>query len=105
LAKNPIFHSRSKHIDIKFHFTRDKIQDGIIQVQYKSTQEMIADALTKSVNKVKLQEFIRMVNMQDETRSETKFQEKSSGDININTIKKQQSYNQGKVMEMTKTLL
>jgi hypothetical protein len=105
LAKNPIFHSRSKHIDIKFHFTRDKIQDGVIQVEYKSTQEMVADALTKSVNKVKLQEFIKSVNMQDETRAENKFQEKSSADMKINTIKKQQSHNQGKVMEMTETLL
>jgi len=105
LAKNPIFHSRSKHIDIKFHFTRDKIQDGTIQVEYKSTQEMVADALTKSVNKVKLQEFIKLVNMQDETRAEIKFQEKSSADMKINTFKKQQSHIQGKVMEMTETLL
>ena len=70
LAKNPIFHSRSKHINIKFHFTREKNQDGIIQVQYKSTQEMVADAITKSVDKVKLHDFIKMVNIQDETRSE-----------------------------------
>ena len=66
---------------------------------------MVADALTKSVNKVKLQEFIKLVNMQDETRAEIKFQKKSSADMKINTFKKQQSHIQGKVMEMTETLL
>jgi chaperonin cofactor prefoldin len=43
--------------------------------------------------------------MQDETRSEIKIQEKSSADMKINTFKKQQSHIQGKVMEMTETLL
>ena len=53
LAKNPIFHARSKHIDIKYHFTREKIKEGIIEIKYKCTQEMVADALTKSLNKMK----------------------------------------------------
>ena len=41
LCKNPKFHSRTKHIDIKYHFIRDKIKDSEITLKYCSTQEMI----------------------------------------------------------------
>nr|CCA21918.1 PREDICTED: copia proteinlike putative [Albugo laibachii Nc14] len=53
LAKNPVFHSRTKHIDIKFHFLREKVEDGVIVLEYKPTDEMIADGLTKALGKVK----------------------------------------------------
>ena len=43
--------------------------------------------------------------MQDETRSEKNYQDKPSDDFNINTVKKQKCRRQGKVMEMTETLL
>jgi hypothetical protein len=49
LSKNPVAHGRSKHIDIKLHFIRDVINQGVIQVEYVPTGENIADALTKSL--------------------------------------------------------
>jgi hypothetical protein len=66
LAKNPIMHARTKHIDIKYHFTRNLIEDGVIVIEYKPTQDMVADALTKAVNKVKLKEFVINIGMKDE---------------------------------------
>ena len=57
LCKNPKFHSRTKHIDIKYHFIREKIKDSEITLKYCSTQEMIADALTKPLGKIKFQRF------------------------------------------------
>ena len=47
LAKNPVFHDRSKHIDIQYHCTRDLIKEGKIQLEYILTNDMLAD-LTKS---------------------------------------------------------
>jgi hypothetical protein len=47
IAKNPVQHARTKHIDIQYHFTRTKIQTNDIQLQYCPTDEMLADLLTK----------------------------------------------------------
>ena len=49
LAKNPVFHDRSKHIDIQYHFTRDLIKNKRISLNYVPTKEMSADLLTKAL--------------------------------------------------------
>jgi hypothetical protein len=47
LAKNPVFHDRSKHIDIQYHYTREVFKAGAIGLAYLPTKEMLADLLTK----------------------------------------------------------
>jgi hypothetical protein len=47
LMKNPMFHGRSKHIDIKYHFIRESMERGQIAVKRVCTEEQKADALTK----------------------------------------------------------
>ena len=49
IAKNPQFHGRAKHIDIKHHFIRDQVSIGSIELQYCPTNEMLADVLTKGL--------------------------------------------------------
>ena len=51
LAKNPVAHSRTKHIDIRFHFVREAQENGVIDIQYCPTEEMAADVLTKPIPK------------------------------------------------------
>ena len=53
LARNPVSHTRAKHIDIRHHFVREAIQDKIIWVQYVPTEEMTADSLTKALSRDK----------------------------------------------------
>ena len=43
MSKNPILQKRTKHIDIKFHFVREKIQDKTIELKYCPTHEMVPD--------------------------------------------------------------
>lgn len=57
LAKNPVYHQRCKHIDIKFHFLRSVLSDGKIDLEYCSTDKMIADVMTKPITKFKLDRF------------------------------------------------
>ena len=47
LAKNPVNHQRSKHIDIKYHFIRSEIQKGNVRLQYVTTEDNVADIFTK----------------------------------------------------------
>ncbi|KAL0549594.1 hypothetical protein IC582_014080 [Cucumis melo] len=47
LSKNPVFHGRSKHIIIKYHFIRDLVKDGEMIVKYCKTQDQVADIFTK----------------------------------------------------------
>jgi hypothetical protein len=57
LVKNAVYHQRSKHIDIKFHFIRDEYCKGNIDIMYLPTEDMIADIFTKPVSKFKLVKF------------------------------------------------
>ena len=49
MARNPQFHGRAKHIDIKHHFVRERVSDGSIELKYCPTNEMVADILTKGL--------------------------------------------------------
>lgn len=49
LIKNQIFHERTKHIDVKFHFIRDVIEEGAIKVEKVITDDNAANMLTKIV--------------------------------------------------------
>jgi hypothetical protein len=47
LSKNPVNHDRSKHIDIRHHFLRDKVSDNTIDLSHVPTEDNLADILTK----------------------------------------------------------
>ena len=57
LVKNPISNNRSKHIDIKFHFIREKYTMGLIDLTYVPSNDKIADVMTRPVSRIKLNEF------------------------------------------------
>lgn len=47
MAKNVQFHKRLKHVDIRYHFIREKVESEEIKLQYLCTQELLGDLFTK----------------------------------------------------------
>ena len=68
LAKNPQFHGRAKHIGIKYHFIREQVEKGTVELQYCPTEEMVADMLTKGLRRdqfIKLRMMSGLTQMSD----------------------------------------
>ena len=56
-------HTRSKHIDIKYHFTREHLVNGLIRVEYCPTEDMVADICTKPLNSIKHEKCKRLLSI------------------------------------------
>jgi hypothetical protein len=50
IANNPVQHSRTKHIDIRHHFLRDRMSKGDIKIDGVSTDDQLADIFTKPLD-------------------------------------------------------
>ncbi|XP_070005273.1 secreted RxLR effector protein 161-like [Nicotiana sylvestris] len=51
MAKNPVQHKRTKHIDARHHFLRDNVEKGLICMKFYSTEDQIADSFTKALSR------------------------------------------------------
>jgi hypothetical protein len=63
LTRNPEFHSRSKHIDVKHHFIREKVDEGIINTQRVSTKDNLADVFTKALPRPTHENLVNCLNL------------------------------------------
>lgn len=57
LARNPVFHSKTKHFTVHYHFAREKLDNGEINVTYIPTGEQLADLFTKPLGKSLFEKF------------------------------------------------
>src|SRR3954470_4767509 len=71
LAKNLVHYTRTKHIDIQHHFIREKVQSREIELEYISTDKMIADALIKSLPKPAFIRHIRLMKLENDNADHT----------------------------------
>lgn len=65
LSKNPVYHERSKHIDTRYHFIRECISDGIVEVEHIGIDKQLADILTKPLGQVKFIEMRQKLGVSD----------------------------------------
>ena len=63
LAKNPVFHERSKHIRVRYHFIRGCLEEGSIKASYINTKDQLADLLTKPLGRIKFLELCSRTGM------------------------------------------
>ena len=61
LAKSPVIHQRSKHIDIKFQFIHDEINQRSILLKYMETEKNVADVFTKPMIRIRLNTFRKVI--------------------------------------------
>ena len=65
LANNLVFHARTKHIEVHYHYVQEKVLAHEIDLVYVSTHEQVADIFTKSLGAEKMQRFRAMLGVQD----------------------------------------
>jgi hypothetical protein len=63
ISKNPVFHSRTKHIAIRHHFIREKIEENVIAVEYVKGIDNIADGFTKALPRATFEKFIENIGL------------------------------------------
>ena len=63
LVKNATFHSRTKHIAIRYHYVCEAYNDGVIFLDHRGTEDMPADVFTKPLIRIKLNKFARLLGL------------------------------------------
>ena len=58
-----VFHDKSNHIEIKYHYIRDMVQRGAVKFQYVATEEQIADVLMKPLDRMKFEYFMEKLSV------------------------------------------
>jgi hypothetical protein len=65
MADNPVEHSRTKHIAIRYHFLRDHQQKGYIKISYINTKDQLADIFTKPLDEQTFNKLRHKLNILD----------------------------------------
>jgi len=66
LAENPVQHDQTKHIDIQFHYVRDEVNGGRIDLTHVASIDMAADGLTKPLADPQFYAFLKHLRMVQE---------------------------------------
>lgn len=77
LTKNLVFHGRSKHIHTRFHFIRECVEKGLMEVEHVPGNEQKADMLTKALARIKYKEMRELIGVHDIDKGDFKLRRES----------------------------
>jgi hypothetical protein len=63
LSANPVFHARTKHIEVDFHFVRERVLSNLLQIDFVPTGDQVADGFTKALVVRQLENFKHNLNL------------------------------------------
>nr|GEV25909.1 retrotransposon protein, putative, unclassified [Tanacetum cinerariifolium] len=78
ISCNPVQHSRTKHIDVRYHFIKEKVEMGIIELFFFGTEYQLADLFTKALQEERFKYLVRQLGMRYLTPEEQEILENES---------------------------
>nr|GEX19444.1 retrotransposon protein, putative, unclassified [Tanacetum cinerariifolium] len=67
LCYNNAQHSQSKHIDIRFHFIKEQVENGVVELYFVNTEYQLADIFTKALSRERIEFLINKLRMRSFT--------------------------------------